>query len=56
MPYLVQVTNGVGGPANPSVSRPSSGSTGEFDVWVAFDAFGTYGATVGGAATLGRCS
>ena len=50
-PYLVQVTNGVGGPANPSVSKPPSGSTDAFDVWVAFDALGTYGGNVGGAAS-----
>jgi hypothetical protein len=50
-PYLVQATNGVGGPSNPSVSKPPSGSTDEFDVWIAFDALGTYGGNVGGAAT-----
>jgi len=50
-PSLVQVTNGVGDPANPSVSQAPSGSTLLFDIWVAFDALGSYNGNAGGAAS-----
>jgi hypothetical protein len=50
-PYLVQATNGPGAPANPSVSQPPSGSTTPFDVWIAFDALGSYLGNAGAPAT-----
>ena len=50
-PYLIQATNGVGAPANPSVSQPPSGSTTPFDVWIAFDALGSYAGDVGAPAS-----
>ncbi|HXJ33995.1 MAG TPA: hypothetical protein VMS22_08120 [Candidatus Eisenbacteria bacterium] len=49
-PFLIQASNGVGAPANPSVSKPPSGSTNERDVWVAFDALGSYNANAGAPA------
>jgi len=52
-PYLVQVTNGPGAPANPSVARVQTLADGVTPVaqWVAFDALGVFGGLTGPAAS-----